>query len=111
MSDHQKGPPEKEVRPSASEGARANQQASHDTTTTNGQSIAEATDTPEFGCPTGLCPAGVPCTCDFYAGWTVSWPTDHTEPVSVQLSRRRLASYHCPRLASGQRDPISASVW
>lgn len=67
-------------------------------------------DTDQYTCHTGKCPAGLPCTCEFYAGWTVDWPSHHTEPVSVQLQRRRLASYRCPRLDSGRRDPISQSA-
>lgn len=98
MSDHN-GPPEKEVGPSASQGAKANRNSTEPTTT----------DT-ESNCPTDKCGYGVPCVCWFYADWVaLSSPT--VEPASVQLQRRRRASYRCARLESGHRDPISASIW
>lgn len=62
-----------------------------------------------------LCPRcgfGEVCVCDFYRNWTVEWPTQPYEPVSVQLRRRRAAAHRSPRLAgSCRRDPISGSVW
>lgn len=34
-----------------------------------------------------------------------------SEPVSVQLRRRREAALRCPRLECGRRDPFSRSRW
>lgn len=111
MADRQNAPP-KEV------GAGApNHQDDRPTTPAKRISGLETTDTSHFIAATSdtadnvcRCAIGTPCTCDFYADWTVHWPTTHTEHVSVQLQRRRLASYRCPRLESGRRDPISQSV-
>ncbi len=61
----------------------------------------------EGPCLTGRCAFGEPCRCNFYRGWTVDWPSRRGEPVSVQLMRRRMASYRCPRLETGHRDPLS----
>jgi hypothetical protein len=62
-------------------------------------------------CLTGVCGYGEYCVCWFYLDWTIIWPTPCNEPVSVQLRRRRAASWRCARLDSGHRDPISASRW
>jgi hypothetical protein len=101
MSDHPRNGPPKKV-----EG-----QAPHhrDRPTTRRFSSHDTADTEQFSCHTGKCAFGVVCTCDFYADWTVDWPAP--DPVPVQLQRRRQASYRCPRLASGRRDPLSESVW
>jgi hypothetical protein len=99
QDESRNGPP-KEVGPSASQGAEADQ---------NIESKPSKTDS---SCCTGRCAlVDTICTCDFYRDWIVDWPAPHTEPLSVQLRRRRLASYRCARLESGRRDPISASLW
>lgn len=56
------------------------------------------------------CGIDEPCVCGFYLDWEI-WTSDPDEPVSVQLHRRRLASFRCGRTESGRRDPISASWW
>jgi hypothetical protein len=68
-----------------------------------------AEDAGQYSCRTGKCAFGAVCTCDYYAEW-MTWPAAHSEAVSVQLRRRRLASYRCTPLPSGRRDPISRSV-
>jgi hypothetical protein len=69
------------------------------------------TETPATACTTGRCGIDEECRCDYYSDWRIVWPTQPDEPVGVQLRRRRLAAYRCPRLASGRRDPISRSRW
>ena len=51
------------------------------------------------------------CVCDFYIDWDIIWPSRCDEPIGAQLRRRRSASWRCPRLDSGHRDPMSASRW
>lgn len=102
MTKNQNGPPEKEVGPDATN-ARANTEEALATT---------PPDDAEFTCTTGRCAYGTVCNCAFYADyWSVVWQAAHTESVSVQLRRRRAASWRCPRLTCGQRDPISESAW
>jgi hypothetical protein len=69
-----------------------------------------AADGNQYSCRTGKCAFGTVCTCAHYDDWKVTWSAHHTESVSVQLQRRRLASYRCTPLTSGRRDPISRSV-
>ena len=64
----------------------------------------------EGPCMTGRCAWGEPCRCNWYRDWIVR-PSVRSEPVSMQLLRRRHASWRCPRLESGYRDPISKSRW
>jgi hypothetical protein len=101
MTEDRDGPSEKDGGPGATN-ARADHNTSPEPITTNADST----------CPTGKCElAGVVCVCSFYENWEVNWSADDTEPVPVQLRRRRMASYRCARLKSGRRDPISRSIW
>ena len=96
MPHRENGPPPKEVSPDA----------------TNVRADTEKTATPSLDdstCP--RCAIGTPCVCSFYSDWAVTWPAEPTEAISVQLQRRRLASYRCARLESSRRDPISRSIW
>ena len=88
----------KKVNPAVSDGATTSN-------TTNNHHEAGSVNS---NCGTGRCGVGESCVCEFYAEWECEW--DFPQDTPTQLRRRRLAALRCTPLASGRRDPISATL-